>query len=406
VALILTAVRLAVSAILRNKTRAALTVLGILIGVGAVVIVTALAGGASAKVGGEIDSFAANALFVYPQPTQTSGARSKTIGRLTENDMKAIKREAVSVDHVAPWLSTFGQIVWGDKNVNTFIIGTTLEYFPIRKYTIAKGELWTEADELAKTKLCVIGATVKDNLFGTEDPIGRTIRVGRYPFKVIGILARRGSSPFGDDQDDRILMPIGSFRGRVGYTSPGRVDQIMASATSAETTSRAEEQITSILRQRHKIPADRDPDFVVNSQAEFRKLQEGVTTALSLLLLSVAAVSLLVGGIGVMNIMLVSVAERTREIGIRMSIGARGRDILTQFLVEAVVLSLMGGLLGILLGAGSTMSLGHALDWPMTPTPLAIVIAVLTSAGIGVVFGFLPARRAAALDPIEALRVE
>jgi putative ABC transport system permease protein len=180
----------------------------------------------------------------------------------------------------------------------------------------------------------------------------------------------------------------------------------MVAATSAETTSRAQEQITAILRQRHKIPPDRDADFVVNSQAEFRKLQEGVTTALSLLLLSVAAVSLLVGGIGVMNIMLVSVAERTREIGIRMSIGARGRDILTQFLVEAVVLSLMGGVLGILLGAGSTIGLGRALDWPMMPTPLAIVVAVLTSAGIGVAFGFLPARRAAALDPIEALRVE
>jgi putative ABC transport system permease protein len=405
-ALLLTAVRLALAAIARNKTRAALTVLGILIGVGAVMIVTALGQAASAKVGGEIDSFAANALFVNPQPTQTSGARNKAIGRLTENDMKAIKREAISVEHVAPWLNTFGQIVWADKNVQTLIVGTTTEYFPIRKYEMEKGTLWTETDELAKTKVCVIGATVKDNVFGTEDPIGHTIRIGRYPFKILGVMARRGTSPFGEDQDDRIIMPVGSFRGRVSATSPGRVDSILVAATSAETTGRAQEQITAILRQRHKIPPDRDPDFVVNSQAEFRKLQEGVTTALSLLLLSVAAVSLLVGGIGVMNIMLVSVAERTREIGIRMSIGARGRDILTQFLVEAVVLSLMGGVLGILLGAGSTLGLGRALDWPMTPTPLAVLVAVLTSAGIGVLFGFLPARRAASLDPIEALRVE
>jgi len=405
-ALLLTAIRLAFGAILRNKTRATLTVLGILIGVGAFMIVRALGEGASAQVGGQIDSFAANALFVQPQPTQTSGAKSKTVGRLTENDMKAIKREAVSVEHVAPWLSTFGQIAWSDKNVQTFIIGTTTEYYPIRRYEIDKGRLWTESDELTKTKVCVIGTTVKDNLFGTEDPIGHTLRVGRYPFKVIGVLAHRGTSPFGEDQDDRIIMPIGSYRGRVQATSPGRVDQIMASATSAETAGRAQQQITAILRQRHKIPADRDADFVVNSQAEFRKLQEGVTTALSLLLMSVAGVSLLVGGIGVMNIMLVSVAERTREIGIRMSIGARGRDILTQFLVEAVVLSLMGGVLGILLGAGSTIGIGRALDWEMLPTPTAVLVAVLTSAGIGIIFGFLPARRAAALDPIEALRVE
>jgi putative ABC transport system permease protein len=404
--LLITAVRLAFNAILRNKTRATLTVLGILIGVGAVVIVTALATGATRMVGGEIDSFAANALFVNPQPMQTSGARSKAVGRLTENDMRAIKREAVSVEHVAPWLSTFAQAVFLDRNFQTLVVGTTTEYFPIRRYTIEKGDLWTETDETLKTKVCVIGSTIRDNLFGTDDPIGRTIRIGRYPYRILGVLTRRGTSPFGEDQDDRILMPIGSFRGRVASTSPGRVDAIMVGATSADTTSRAQDQITSILRQRHRIPADRDPDFVVNSQAEFRKLQEGVTTALTLLLMSVAAVSLLVGGIGVMNIMLVSVAERTREIGIRMSIGARGKDILTQFLVEAVVLSLMGGILGIVLGAGSTIGLGRALDWPMTPTPLAIAVAVATSAAIGVIFGFLPARRAAALDPIEALRVE
>jgi putative ABC transport system permease protein len=402
----LTAIRLAVSAILRNKTRAALTVLGILIGVGAVVIVTALAGGASAQVGGKIDSFAANALFINPQPTQRSGARSKATGRLTENDVRAIAREAVSVLHVAPWLNTFGQVVYQDQNVSTLIVGTTNEYFPVRRYRIERGEGWTESDELVKTKVCVLGATVKDKLFGTDDPIGRTVRIGRYPFRVLGVMARRGTSPFGEDQDDRILMPIGSFRGRVMFTAPGRVDTIMASATSEETTGRAEHQITEILKQRHKIEGDATPDFVINTQAELRQTQQGITTALSLLLLSVAAVSLLVGGIGVMNIMLVSVAERTREIGIRMSIGARARDILSQFLIEAIVLSLMGGVLGIALGVGSTLGIGHALDWPLTPTPAAIGIAVLTSAMIGIVFGFLPARRAAALDPIEALRVD
>jgi len=406
VSLLFTAIRLAFGAILRNKTRAALTVLGILIGVGAVVIVTALADGASAKVGGEIDSFAANALYVNPQPTQSSGARGKATGRLTEGDARAIAREAVSVAHVAPWLSSMGQVVHADRNAATLLVGTTTEYFPIRKYRVDQGEAWTPADELIKSRVCVIGATVREKLFGTDDPIGRSIRIGRYPFKVIGVLAKRGSSPFGEDQDDRMLMPIGSFRGRVMYTSPGRVDMFMASATSEETTARAQAQIESILRQRHRIAPDRDPDFVVNTQAEMRRVQQGISTALSALLLSVAAVSLLVGGIGVMNIMLVSVAERTREIGIRMSIGARASDILRQFLVEAVVLSLMGGLIGILFGVLATFGLGRALDWPTTPTPMAIGVAVLTSGVIGIVFGFLPARRAALLDPIEALRVE
>ena len=405
-ALLLNAIRLALSAIARNKTRAVLTVLGILIGVAAVVIVTALAGGASAMVGGSIDSFASNALFINPQPTQSSGVRGKTSGRLTESDGKAIAREAVSVAHVAPWLVTSGRVVYADKNVSTMLVGTTTEYFPIRKYKVEKGDLWTESDEAVKTKVCVLGTTVAEALFGIEDPIGHIVRIGRSPFKVIGILGKRGNSPFGEDQDDRIIMPIGSFRGRVMHTSPGRADTLMASATSEKTTGRAQQQVTSILRQRHHIAEDRDADFVVNTQSELRETQEAIASALSALLLSVAAVSLLVGGIGVMNIMLVSVAERTREIGIRMSIGARARDILTQFLVEAIVLSLIGGLLGIALGVGTTYGLGRALDWPMTPTLTSIAVAVFTSAAIGVVFGFLPARRAAALDPIDALRTE
>jgi putative ABC transport system permease protein len=406
VALIWNAVVLAASAILRNKTRATLTVLGILIGVSAVVIVTALAGGASAKVGGEIDSFASNALFISPQPTQQGGARSKWSGRLTESDARAIQQEAVSVSAIAPWLATQGQIVYGDKNVATMLIGTTLPYFGIRRFEVHRGELWTENDEVLKTKVCVLGPTVAENLLGSGDPIGQTIRIGRAPYRVIGVLAKRGSSPFGEDQDDRLFMPIGSFRARVMHTSPGRADILMASATSEGTTSRAQAQIESILRQRHRIQPGRDADFVVNSQAEMRQVTQAIGAVLSGLLLSVAAVSLLVGGIGVMNIMLVSVAERTREIGIRMSIGAREKDILVQFLIEAVVLSMLGGILGIALGVGACFGLGRALDWPMTPTAASIGVAVATSAIIGVVFGFLPARRAASLDPIEALRTE
>ncbi len=402
----LNAVRLALTAIVRQKTRSALTVLGILIGVAAVVTVTALADGASAKVGGEISGFASNGLFINPQPVQQSGARSKATGRLTESDAKAIAREAVSVSNVAPFLSTAVQMVSGDRNAATLAVGTTLSYFPIRKYKVAKGDAWTESDELLKTKVCVIGATVAEKLFGTGDPVGRVVRIGRSPYRVIGVLEARGTSTFGDDQDDRILMPIGSYRGRIQRTSPGRVDMLLASATTEETTGRAKGQVEQILRQRHHIADGAEADFVVNTQAEFQKAQEGIAAVLSALLLGVAGVSLLVGGIGVMNIMLVSVAERTREIGIRMSIGARENDILVQFLIEAVVLSLIGGALGILVGGSSVFGLGRALGWDIVPGSKPIGIAVATSAFIGVVFGFFPARRAARLDPIEALRTE
>jgi len=405
-ALVWNALRLALGAIRRNKTRAGLTVLGILIGVAAVVTVTGLASGASGEVGGQLDSFSANAIWISPETTQTSGARTKATGRLTENDGKAIAREAVSITAVAPYLQTSGQVVYGDKNVQTQLYGVGLNYIPIRKWVVGKGEAWQESDELIKSKVCLLGATVATNLFGTEDPIGRTVRIGRAPFRVIGVLEARGSSLFGDDQDDRVMMPPGSYRAHVLPTSPGRVDSLVCSSTSPETTTRAEAQIASILRQRHHIADGQQSDFRTSSQVEFRETQKNITLVLSALLLGVAAISLIVGGIGVMNIMLVSVAERTREIGIRMSIGARERDILLQFLIEAVVLSVIGGLLGAVLGMGATFGLGLALGWHMVPSPVALAIALLTSGGIGVAFGFLPARNAAKMDPIDALRTE
>jgi putative ABC transport system permease protein len=405
IAALFSAARLALGTIARNKTRAALTILGILIGITAVIVVVALGESTSAAIGGQIDSFAANALFVSPQPVQASGAKSKFVGRLTEADGRAIVREAVSVSGVAPWLTTAGQVVFGDKNWQTMLIGTTLSYFPIRRYEVARGTNWNESDETLKTKVCLIGQTVATSLFGTLDPIGQTIRIGRSPYVVIGVLKSRGSSPFGEDQDDRVMMPIGSFRARVMHTAPGRTDQLMVGATSEQTVNRAKEQIEAILRQRHRLDQGRD-DFEVHSQAEMRETQQAIFGTLKALLFSVAGVSLLVGGIGVMNIMLVSVAERTREIGIRMSIGARESDILVQFLVEAVALTMIGGALGIVLGTAGSIGIGRLLSMPMTPSAGALEIAVSTSIGIGTLFGFLPAWRAAKLDPIAALRVE
>jgi putative ABC transport system permease protein len=405
-ALVWNAIRLALGAIRRNKTRAALTVLGILIGVAAVVTVTGLASGASGEVGGQLDSFSANAIWINPETTQTSGARSKSPGRLTEADARAIAREAVSVTRVGAFLQTTGQVVYGDKNVQTGLYGASLDYFPVRNWKIGKGELWHESDEVIKSKVCVLGTTVATALFGTDDPIGRTIRIGRAPFRVIGVFESRGSSLFGDDQDDRLMMPPGTYRAHVAPTSPGRVDALVAGATSPETMSRAEAQITSILRQRHHIADGQQADFRTSSQAELRATQQGITLVLSALLLGVAAISLVVGGIGVMNIMLVSVAERTREIGIRMSIGARERDILLQFLIEAVVLSVIGGLLGAAIGMSATFGLGSLFGWHMVPSPVALALAIATSGGIGVAFGFFPARRAAKMDPIDALRTD
>jgi putative ABC transport system permease protein len=400
------ALRLAFSAILRNKTRAVLTVLGILIGITAVVVVAALTESTSAAIVGKIDSLGANAISVWPQPVQASGARAKASGRLTDNDQRAISHEAVSVAAGAPFMETLGQVVYSDKNVMTTIIGTTLPFLQIKRYAIARGEAWTDTDELLKTKVCIVGQTVATNLFGSEDPVGRTIRIGRSPYRVVGLLASKGSSTFGDDQDDVLMMAAGSYRARVMHMPPGRADELLFSATSEQTVDHARHQIESILRQRHHIALGARDDFMIRTQADARERTTNILNMLSMFGLAVAAISLLVGGVGVMNIMLVSVAERTREIGIRMSIGARERDILVQFLVEAVALTLIGGVLGIVVGGLGAVGIGRALDLPMAPSLQAVVVAVATSAVIGTVFGFLPAWRAAKLDPIAALRVE
>jgi putative ABC transport system permease protein len=296
------------------------------------------------------------------------------------------------------------QAVFEGRNVTTSAIGTNRDYLDVRAWKLIKGEIWDAAAENIKDKVCVIGTTVRDNLFGTVDPLGQKLRLGRHTYRVIGILESKGQASFGGDQDDVILMPLGTFSSHVSWAPPGTAGALMVSAASEDVTDRAVAQATAILRQRHRIGPGKEPDFSIRSQAEFQATQQSILGALSALLISVAAVSLFVGGIGVMNIMLVSVTERTREIGIRMAIGAREGDILLQFLVEAVVLSLLGGLVGTLLAVGAIFAFSQALEWPMRLPSEALMLALGTSLAIGVVFGFLPARRAARLDPIEALR--
>jgi putative ABC transport system permease protein len=405
---ILVGIRLALRAIARNAMRSSLTVLGILVGVAAVVTVTALGAGARANVSEQIESIGSNFVIIFPQNSNASGARGQQGAgvRLTEDDGRAIQHEAVSIAAVAPALRTRAQVVFGDKNWSTSVVGTTLAYFQIRNWHTKSGAFWNESDETVKTKTVIVGQTVARNLFGTEDPIGRTVRIGRYPYRVAGVLESKGEAPFGGDQDDVVLMPIASLRARVMRTAPGFAGVLMASATSADTTDRAVKQVDSILRQRHHIAADREPDFAIRTQKEFQEMQSAIYSLLTVLLIGVATISLVVGGIGVMNIMLVSVTERTREIGIRMAIGAREGDIRTQFLVEAVVLALLGGFAGALLGIGAIGALTSLLEWHMALSPTALAVSIAVSGLTGVAFGFFPARRASQLDPIEALRHE
>jgi putative ABC transport system permease protein len=400
------AVRLALRAIARAKLRAALTVLGILIGVAAVVIVVALGTGTRDIITGKFATLGANIIFIFPQSTQSSGAKQGNQNRMTEADGEAIAKEAQSISAVVPWNVAGGQVVFSDKNWPTQIMGTTRGYWDVRGFTFAKGNSWTESDEQLKSKVCVIGEAVHEALFGTQDAVGQYVRIGHYPYRIVGVLAKKGNSPFGEDQDDRLLMPIGSFRARVLPMPPGRVMTLMASASSELTADRAVQQITDILRQRHHIQGEEDSDFVVRNPLELRRSAEKLANGLTAFLIVVAAISLLVGGVGVMNIMLVSVTERTREIGIRMAIGATETDILVQFLVEAVTLCMFGGLAGTVLGLGFIAAVNVVADLKMVVPVPAIIAAVGTSAVIGVLFGFLPARRAALMDPIDALRNE
>ena len=400
---ILNAIGLALRAVLRNKLRAGLTTLGITIGVAAVVTVTALATSVRADVTEKVAALGSNALMVFPRSAKASGAKDGTTSRLNELDAKALVADSTSIAAAAPFLRAVGTIVYEGQNATPTIIGTRVDYFSIRGWKPTSGDIWPQHSESVADKVVVIGKDTAAQLFGSSDPIGRTVRIGRFAFEVIGVLEEKGQSPFGYNQDEIVVMPITTMRGTMVNSRPNATDALLFSASGADTTQRAKSQAEGILRERHHIREGQDDDFVVRSQAEFQALQENIFGALTALLIGIAAVSLVVGGIGVMNIMLVSVAERTREIGIRMAIGAREADILVQFLVEALVLATLGGVIGTLFGMGAIATFAHLLGWTMRLEIRALVVALATSTTIGLVFGFLPARRAARLDPVQAL---
>jgi putative ABC transport system permease protein len=399
--------RLAIRALARNKMRSILTMLGIIIGVGAVIAMLGVGQGAQQTMQRQIQAMGSNLLFVGAG-TVTRGGMHMGWGStksLVYDDMLAILRECPAAHAAAPGSSSSGQIVFGNDNWATRLNGTEPQYFDIRSWPFQEGSAFTQNDVEMSANVAVIGETVRKNLFGITDPVGQTIRINNLPFRVTGVLMPKGiSAAMGDDQDDIILVPLTTLQKKI--TGQPWLRWIMVSAVSRQGSYAAQEQITALLRDRHRIRAGDDADFVVRNLADMADVADEAGRVMTLLLASIASVSLIVGGIGIMNIMLVSVTERTREIGVRMAVGATEGNVQQQFLVEAVVLSLIGGTMGILFGLGSSYVITQTLGWPVLVSPYVIAVAVAFSMAVGVFFGFYPARKAAQLDPIEALRYE
>jgi putative ABC transport system permease protein len=407
----LASIRIALRALRVNKLRSSLTMLGIIIGVAAVITMIGVGTGAQARVEEQIKALGSNLIMLLPGSVTSGGVRMGAGSRntLIEDDSYAIQREIREVQAAAPQLRGTGQVVTGNNNWSTVFYGVTPEHFEVRNWVIASGKGFDAADLAGSAKVALLGETVVRNLFGDGDPVGQVIRIRKVPFVVIGTLGRKGQSLLGQDQDDVILMPITTARNRVlggGIARQRTVGSVFVKVREDADMSEAEGQIRNLLRQRHRIQAGQEDDFTLRNLSEVLQAQEQSSRIMTLLLAAVASVSLLVGGIGIMNIMLVSVTERTREIGLRMAVGARGRDILMQFLVEAVTLALIGGLLGIVLGVGGSYAIGHFAEWRTELNLQAIALAVGFAAAIGIFFGFYPARKASRLLPIEALRYE
>jgi putative ABC transport system permease protein len=402
--------RIALRALLRNKTRSALTALGIIIGVAAVIAVMAIGEGAKQQIEAQFAAMGTNLLILQPGSSTASGVRggSGSSASLTWDDLKAIQTQIPSVSGAAPSLRSNATLVSEEQNWTTSVIGTTPDYFVIRNWPIIRGTGLSPTDVDSGTKVVVLGTTVADKLFGqNSDPIGQSVRIKNIPFQVIGVAGPKGQSAQGQDYDDTCFVPSSTFQAKIqGGLAAYISGSLVIAATSGAATTVAQTAITDLLRERHHLRAGADDDFSIRNLAELASAQQEGTKTMTSLLASVAAVSLLVGGIGIMNIMLVSVTERTREIGIRLAVGAQSRHILMQFLMEAMALSIGGGLLGVGIGAFASMRIADSFGWPVLIRPDIVAIAVAFSAAVGIVFGLYPARKASRLDPIQALRFE
>ena len=400
-----TLLQIASASILKNKMRTLLTMLGIVIGVGAVIVMVAVGNGAQSMIKDQIQGLGTNLIVVMPGSTTPGGVNqgAGSFNRLTVEDAEKIAREATLVSAVSPVISTRRQIIGGNGNWRANLNGVSADYTTIRNWTTRSGAFFSADDVRGGRKVAVLGATVASNLFPDGDPIGGQIQIGSVPFTVIGVMAAKGQNAGGQDQDDIVLMPYTTAQSRLSGNV--RIFQILVSTANGDDITAAQAEVTGIMRDAHKIAGEED-DFTVRNQTEIAEAATSTTKVMSALLAAIASISLLVGGIGIMNIMLVSVTERTREIGIRMAIGARGSDVLTQFLVESIVMSVLGGLIGLAVGFGGAALLGHLTGWATSTPASAVVIAVAFSAAVGVFFGYYPARKAAGLNPIQALRYE
>jgi putative ABC transport system permease protein len=403
---ILATLRMALRALRRNKLRSVLTTLGIIIGVGAVIAMVGVGNGAKAQVEAQIASLGQNVILIFAGNFSSGGVHSGWggAGTLKLTDAQAIQREIPGVVAVSPEVRGGAQVGAGNQNWSTTVLGEAPEYFDIRQWPLVEGTVFTEQDVRSANKVAIIGKTVALQLYGNDDPIGQVMRIKNVPFIIVGILTSKGLSVMGSDQDDIVIVPYTSGMKRIMGTTVLRT--INVQGANIDLLPSIQRQISELLRQRHRITQDKDDDFTVRNQQEIADAATATTKVMTLLLGAIASVSLLVGGIGIMNIMLVSVTERTREIGIRMAVGAHGTDILLQFLIEAITLSSLGGIIGIILGLGGAKTLSAVAHWPTLVSVSSVVIAFLFSAAVGVFFGFYPARKASNLDPIDALRYE
>jgi putative ABC transport system permease protein len=405
---LLAIIKVAARALGRNKLRTALTMLGIIIGVGAVIVLVSIGQGAQAMVLDQISSMGTNMMYIMPGNINFGGAAlgAGAANTLTDDDVNAMEREVPTIAAASPVVNSSGQLVFGNENWFVRIQGTNEKFPDIRTWKVEQGEFFTDADVRSASRVIVLGKTVAEKLFAGVDPIGETIRVRNLPFRVVGVLSAKGQSMVGQDQDDTAVMPYTTVQRKLLGQQIPSINQAMVSAVSQQATTITQQQITLLLRQRHKIAAGESDDFLVRNMTDAAQTFTQLTTIMTLLLGSIAAISLVVGGIGIMNIMLVSVTERTREIGIRMAVGARPNYVRLQFLTESLVLSLMGGLIGVLIGGGIAALVSKILGWPTLVSALSVLISFAFATIIGIFFGYYPAHKAAALDPIEALRYE